>query len=332
MISVNDFLKNSLAEFRSRSRYDFYEIVGHNGLLFKFYSYFIGNKKYRQLIREDDDLLIDKDLTHKDIVFLRATRLECEDRLKLNYEYIQSKLDEIYTTTLYDWMPFKLFRIGDPLHDGMVRELEHSINNHLLSIFSSLDFGYDRQSIVKGVEKEIRAHYYKNEHPENLFLIGIDKTNNIPSYHYTRHPLNVYESGDPNIIWFDFDVLISDFLKDLIGEIDLVVSQSVDTYVDYIEVQQALTRSEFSDLLITLNKHTPRPGRPMDPSAPQENIERKVLELAQMEVFQDQNGDPKPTPIRDEIVRSHPELMGQLQERQLFDRVKLALRENGLSS
>lgn len=66
-------------------------------------------------------------------------------------------------------------------------------------------------------------------------------------------------------------------------------------------------------------------GRKYDASAPQKPIEEKVQELANLDKFQDKKGKPKPTSIRDEIVTNYPELMGDIQERALFDRVKKAL-------
>lgn len=68
-----------------------------------------------------------------------------------------------------------------------------------------------------------------------------------------------------------------------------------------------------------------KPGRNYDTSAPQKPIERKVHKLAEQRRFQRQDGTPKPTSIRDEIADNHPELMGDIKSRALFDRVKNAL-------
>ncbi|MEX0686786.1 MAG: hypothetical protein WD267_10205 [Balneolales bacterium] len=66
-------------------------------------------------------------------------------------------------------------------------------------------------------------------------------------------------------------------------------------------------------------------GRKFDESAPQDKIEKKVFELAKLNKFLNKEGKPKPTSIRDEIMKNYPILMGDIGERQLFNRVNKAL-------
>lgn len=72
-------------------------------------------------------------------------------------------------------------------------------------------------------------------------------------------------------------------------------------------------------------------GRPLDPTAPQEEIERLVWDYAAQPRYQHRDGprkgQPKPTTIRDVLFREHPDVCGSLGDRTLFDRVKRALRD-----
>lgn len=68
-------------------------------------------------------------------------------------------------------------------------------------------------------------------------------------------------------------------------------------------------------------------GRPLDRVAPQQEIDKIVTKLSREDRFRNSHGDPKPTTIRDELVRSYPELVGDLSERTVFDRVKKSLKK-----
>ena len=72
-------------------------------------------------------------------------------------------------------------------------------------------------------------------------------------------------------------------------------------------------------------------GRPLDPEAPQEEIERLVREYADQPRYRHsggtRDGQPKPTAIRDVLLNEHTEACGPLSERALFDRVKRALEK-----
>ena len=70
-------------------------------------------------------------------------------------------------------------------------------------------------------------------------------------------------------------------------------------------------------------------GRPYDKSAPQNEIEKKVLELASNPEYL-RNGKAMPTKIRDELINNYPELCGLLKESAMFDRVKKALKNNNI--
>jgi len=77
---------------------------------------------------------------------------------------------------------------------------------------------------------------------------------------------------------------------------------------------------------IVKDKKAGRPKGSYDKSAPQEKIEKKVLELAQLGKFRE-NGVPKPSRISEFIAENHPEITGNLKSRQLFNRVKTALNK-----
>lgn len=72
-------------------------------------------------------------------------------------------------------------------------------------------------------------------------------------------------------------------------------------------------------------------GRPYDSSAPQEKIREKVKELAKVKRYKNDDGTPKPTAIRDEILNKHPELYGDVSESTVFRRVKRAIETLGIS-
>ncbi len=68
-------------------------------------------------------------------------------------------------------------------------------------------------------------------------------------------------------------------------------------------------------------------GRPLDKTADQERIYGIVWQLAALPRYQNADGSPKPTPIRDTLLREHSEVCGKLSESSVFKRVQMALSE-----
>jgi hypothetical protein len=108
-----------------------------------------------------------------------------------------------------------------------------------------------------------------------------------------------------------------------IGMLEKVIDKIIDEgYPDKLNRWKKLSSREQEQTIGS------KVGRNYDKTAPQKPIQKKVKELAKENRYQDKEGNLKPTPIRDEIRDNYPEIMGSIQSRALFDRVKKAL-QNG---
>jgi len=112
-----------------------------------------------------------------------------------------------------------------------------------------------------------------------------------------------------------------------LGHVDPVVKEAAGAAFDELqEAVQARARA-----FRTGSAKAVAGGRPLDPEAPQEEIERLVREYAVRPQYRHsggaRDGQPKPTAIRDALLNEHPDACAPLSERALFDRVKRALEK-----
>lgn len=171
-------------------------------------------------------------------------------------------------------------------------------------------------------------HGYRNEYPE---MNSLDQhlIKNINNFQ------NLFNG-------FSFNEFYPEILKDSIYWNALYFKTAFHIRV-LDQIIQQVTENNFNKLktyseLSEKEKQTieGKQGRPLDDSAPQSKIEKKVKELIEQGsaiseydkkkiIFLNKNSDPKPTTISNFIVSNFPELTGELDPRSVFNRVKSAI-------